>query len=85
MRWLEQTQHDMDLLIIDEADAVQRVLETRFVQTEQLVATDEGLVAPDGRTAPTTPGRAGHGPGRSTRTCSSGTNTCRSTSRRSSC
>jgi pPIWI RE three-gene island domain Z len=42
MRWLEQAQHDMDLLVIDEADAVQRVLDTRFVQTEQLVATDKG-------------------------------------------
>jgi hypothetical protein len=42
MRWLEQAQHDMDLMIIDEADAVQRVLDTRFVQTEQLVATERG-------------------------------------------
>jgi hypothetical protein len=42
MRWLEQAQHNMDLLVIDEADAVQRVLDTRFVQTEQLVATDKG-------------------------------------------
>jgi hypothetical protein len=42
MRWLEQAQHDMDLLVIDEADAVQRVLDTRLVQTEQLVATENG-------------------------------------------
>jgi hypothetical protein len=42
MRWLEQAQHDMDLLVIDEADAVQRVLDHRFVQTEQLVAPDKG-------------------------------------------
>jgi hypothetical protein len=42
MRWFEQAQHDMDLLVIDEADAVQRVLDHRFVQTEQLVATEKG-------------------------------------------
>jgi hypothetical protein len=42
MRWLEQAQHDMDLMIIDEADAVQRVLDTRFVQDEELVATEKG-------------------------------------------
>jgi hypothetical protein len=42
MRWFEQAQHDMDLLIIDEADAVQQVLDTRFVQAEELVATEKG-------------------------------------------
>lgn len=42
MRWLEQAQHDMDLMIIDEADAVQQVLDTRFVQAEELVATEKG-------------------------------------------
>lgn len=42
MRWLEQAQHDMDLMIIDEADAVQQVLDTRFVQDEELVATEKG-------------------------------------------
>ena len=42
MRWLEMAQHLMDLMIIDEADAVQRVLDTRFVQAEELVATEKG-------------------------------------------
>jgi len=42
MRWLEQAQHDMDLLVIDEADAVQQVLDSRFVQAEELVATEKG-------------------------------------------
>lgn len=42
MRWLEQAQHDMDLMIIDEADAVQQVLDSRFVQNEELVATEKG-------------------------------------------
>jgi hypothetical protein len=42
MRWLEQAQHDMDLMIIDEADSVQRVLDHRFVQDEELVATEKG-------------------------------------------
>src|SRR5712691_5521903 len=42
MRWLEQVQHEMDLLIIDEADAVQRVFDSRFVQDEELVATENG-------------------------------------------
>ena len=37
VRWLEQVQHDMDLLILDEADAVQQVLDDRFVQEENLV------------------------------------------------
>ena len=41
MRWLEQAQHDMDLVIIDEADAVQQVLDSRFVQDEELVATGQ--------------------------------------------
>ncbi len=42
MRWLEQVQHDMDLLIIDEADAVQQVLDDRFVQEENLVSGEDG-------------------------------------------
>src|SRR5262249_25233072 len=42
MRWLERAQHDMDLVIIDEADAVQQVLDSRFVQDEELVATEKG-------------------------------------------
>jgi pPIWI RE three-gene island domain Z len=42
MRWLEQVQHDMDLLIVDEADAVQQVLDSRFVQAEELVAGENG-------------------------------------------
>lgn len=42
VRWLEQVQHDMDLLIIDEADAVQQVLDDRFVQEENLVSGEDG-------------------------------------------
>jgi restriction endonuclease in pPIWI_RE module len=42
VRWLEQAQHDMDLLIIDEADAVQQVLDQRFVQAEDLVGGEGG-------------------------------------------
>lgn len=42
VRWFEQVQHDMDLLIIDEADAVQQVLDQRFVQAEDLVAGESG-------------------------------------------
>ncbi|MEV6527214.1 hypothetical protein AB0M43_35315 [Longispora sp. NPDC051575] len=42
MRWFEAAQHHLDLLVIDEADAVQQVLDSKFVQTEQLVAADKG-------------------------------------------
>ncbi|MCM3920693.1 hypothetical protein ND748_03250 [Frankia sp. AiPs1] len=42
MRWFEQLQHTMDLVIFDEADAVQEVLDGRFVQHEQLVAGQDG-------------------------------------------
>jgi hypothetical protein len=42
MRWFEQAQHDMDLIIFDEADAVQRVFDDKFVQTEELVAPVKG-------------------------------------------
>ena len=42
VRWLEQVQHDMDLLILDEADAVQQVLDDRFVQEENLVSGEDG-------------------------------------------
>ena len=41
MRWLEQVQHDMDLLIIDEADAVQQVLDARFVQDREAGGSGE--------------------------------------------
>lgn len=40
-RWLEMVQHQVDLMIIDEADAVQQVLDHRFVQQERLVGTVE--------------------------------------------
>ncbi|MEU8391468.1 hypothetical protein [Micromonospora sp. NPDC048843] len=42
MRWLEAVQHHIDLMIIDEADAVQQVFDQKFVQTEQLVSSDSG-------------------------------------------
>jgi hypothetical protein len=42
MRWFEQVQHDMDLIIFDEADAVQQVFDRKFVQTEELVAPVKG-------------------------------------------
>jgi hypothetical protein len=42
MRWFEQAQHHMDLMVIDEADAVQRVFDSKFVQDEELVATEKG-------------------------------------------
>jgi hypothetical protein len=42
MRWFEQIQHDMDLIIFDEADAVQQVFDDKFVQTEELVAPVKG-------------------------------------------
>lgn len=42
MRWFEAFQAHTDLLIIDEADAVQQVLDSRFVQTEPLVAAGKG-------------------------------------------
>lgn len=41
-RWFEAAQWHLDLLIIDEADAVQQVLDARFVQTEQLVVAGKG-------------------------------------------
>ncbi|MFI7590235.1 hypothetical protein [Micromonospora sp. NPDC049359] len=42
MRWFEAFQPHTDLLVIDEADAVQQVLDSRFVQTEPLVAAGKG-------------------------------------------
>jgi hypothetical protein len=36
-RWFEAAQWHLDLLIVDEADAVQQVFDARFVQTEHLV------------------------------------------------
>ncbi len=42
MRWFEAVQAHTDLLVIDEADAVQQVLDSRFVQTEPLVAAGKG-------------------------------------------
>jgi hypothetical protein len=42
MRWLEAVQKYMDLLIVDEADAVQQVFDARFVQTVSLVDPDRG-------------------------------------------
>ena len=55
VRWLEQVQHDMDLLIIDEADAVQQVLDDRFVQEREPGLRRRRLDAPDGWTTPTRP------------------------------
>lgn len=42
MRWFELVQHHVDLMVIDEADAVQQVFDQRFVQTEELVAPNKG-------------------------------------------
>jgi hypothetical protein len=42
MRWFEQIQHDVDLIIFDEADAVQQVFDAKFVQTEELVSPGKG-------------------------------------------
>ena len=42
VRWLEAMQWHTDLLIIDEADAVQQVFDSAFVQTEHLVGSAEG-------------------------------------------
>jgi pPIWI RE three-gene island domain Z len=42
VRWFEAAQGHIDLMIIDEADAVQQVLDNRFVQTEPLASTDKG-------------------------------------------
>jgi len=41
-RWFEAVQWQVDLLIIDEADAVQQVFDGRFVQTEPLVTAGKG-------------------------------------------
>jgi hypothetical protein len=41
VRWFEAAQGHIDLMIIDEADAVQQVLDGRFVQTERLVSADK--------------------------------------------
>jgi len=83
MRWLEQAQHDMDLMIIDEADAVQRVLDARFVQEEELVATEKGWS--HRMTGHTNTGLAGPAwRRRLTQKCSSGMSICKSTSRPSS-
>jgi hypothetical protein len=63
-RWFEAVQWQIDLLIIDEADAVQQVFDGKFVQTEQLVTkgkgwshrmvdyTNEGMAAQDMAPAP---------------------------------
>ena len=42
VRWFEAAQGHIDLMVIDEADAVQQVLDGRFVQTEGLVSKDKG-------------------------------------------
>jgi hypothetical protein len=42
MRWLEACQHHTDLIIVDEADTVQQDLDQRFLQSETLVAPNEG-------------------------------------------
>ncbi|VFA96297.1 pPIWI_RE_Z domain-containing protein [Nocardia cyriacigeorgica] len=42
MRWLEAVQHHSDLIIVDEADRVQKVFDDSFVQSEVLVAGDDG-------------------------------------------
>ncbi|GLZ28076.1 hypothetical protein Lesp02_02660 [Lentzea sp. NBRC 105346] len=42
MRWLEACQHHTDLIIVDEADRVQKIFDDHFVQTELLVAADRG-------------------------------------------
>lgn len=42
MRWFEAVQKYIDLLVIDEADGVQQVFDTRFVQTVSLVDPDRG-------------------------------------------
>lgn len=42
MRWLEACQHHADLVVVDEADRVQKVFDDQFVQSEQLVASDRG-------------------------------------------
>jgi hypothetical protein len=42
VRWFEAAQGHIDLMIIDEADAVQQVLDSRFVQTERLVSVEKG-------------------------------------------
>ncbi|MGA5298902.1 hypothetical protein ACPCHT_03190 [Nucisporomicrobium flavum] len=41
-RWFEAAQWHLDLLIIDEADAVQQVFDDRFVQEENLVGAGRG-------------------------------------------
>lgn len=41
-RWFEAAQWHLDLLIIDEADAVQQVFDSKFVQTEDLVGALKG-------------------------------------------
>lgn len=41
-RWFEALYPLADLLIVDEADSVQQILDSRFVQTEQLVAAGKG-------------------------------------------
>ncbi|WP_146169495.1 hypothetical protein [Actinoplanes italicus] len=42
VRWFEAAQWHLDLLIIDEADAVQQVIDGRFVQEENLVGAGNG-------------------------------------------
>jgi hypothetical protein len=42
VRWFEAAQWHLDLLIIDEADAVQQVFDGRFVQEENLVGAGRG-------------------------------------------
>lgn len=42
MRWLEACQHHTDLIVVDEADRVQKIFDDHFVQTELLVAADRG-------------------------------------------
>lgn len=42
VRWFEAAQWHLDLLIIDEADAVQQVFDNCFIQQEHLVGTGEG-------------------------------------------
>ena len=84
VRWLEQVQHDMDLLIIDEADAVQQVLDDRFVQEENLVSGEDGWTHRMVDYTNKAMARMQHGARPAIPRSSSGTSSCSSTSRLSS-
>ncbi|MEV6987018.1 hypothetical protein AB0M95_37980 [Sphaerisporangium sp. NPDC051017] len=42
MRWIEAAQHHLDLLLVDEADEVQRAFDSKFLQNEVLALPDRG-------------------------------------------